>query len=122
MNLLFEKLKQSGLATSPALFVAAMLLLWTRPALAGPHTSDGESTFRSKCSICHGADGSGNTATGKKLKMRDLRSEDVQKQSDVQLAEIITKGKGKMQAYDKKLTEEEIKRLVGYIRDLAKKQ
>ena len=52
--------------------------------------------------------------------MRDLGSADVQKQSDDELITIVTKGKGKMPAYDGKLTKEQITDVVKYIRTLKK--
>lgn len=79
-------------------------------------------TFKSKCSICHATDGSGNTAIGKKLKMRDLRSAEVQKQSDTQLYEMLARGKGKMPGYEKTLGEKKIKELISDIRELSKKR
>jgi mono/diheme cytochrome c family protein len=57
---------------------------------------------------------------GKNLKLRDLGSADVQKQSDDELAAIITKGKEKMPAYDGKLTKDQIGEVVKYIRTLKK--
>lgn len=82
--------------------------------------SDAASVFKSKCAVCHGADGSGNTAMGKNLKLRDLRSDEVQKQTDDQIIAIINNGKTPMPAYKGKLTEDQIKGLTAYIRDLAK--
>ncbi len=82
---------------------------------------DSASTFKAKCAMCHGADGAGSTATGKAMKLRDLSSPDVQSQTDAQLTEIVTNGKGKMPAYKGKLTDDQIKGLVAYIRGLAKK-
>ena len=87
----------------------------TRAAAAG------EETFKAKCAGCHGADGSGNTAMGKKFKLRDLRSAEVQKQSDDQLFNIIAKGKAKMPAYEKPLGADKCKELVAYVRHLAGK-
>jgi mono/diheme cytochrome c family protein len=84
---------------------------------------DAASLFKAKCAVCHGADGSGNTAMGKQMQSPDLRSEEVQKQTDAQLIDATTNGKGKkMPAYKGKLTDDQIKGLVGYIRDLAKKK
>lgn len=82
---------------------------------------DGASQFKAKCSVCHGADGSGNTAVGKSMKLHDLGSADVQKQTDEQLTGIITNGKGGMPAYKDKLTGDQIKQIVAFIRTLAKK-
>lgn len=80
----------------------------------------GGDTFKAKCAACHGPDGSGSTTMGKNLKLRDLGSADVQKQSDDELTTIITKGKGKMPSYDGKLTKEQISDVVKYIRSLKK--
>jgi cytochrome c6 len=82
---------------------------------------DSASTFKAKCAMCHGADGTGNTPTGKALKLRDLGSLDVQSQTDAQLADIVRNGKNKMPAYKGKLADDQIKGLVAYIRGLAKR-
>jgi|SRR5215475_827346 len=84
-------------------------------------TSPGEDIFKANCASCHGADGAGKTTVGKVLKIRDLRSQDVQKQSDADLNQIIAKGNDKMPAYGGKLTKEQIEELVSYIRELATK-
>jgi cytochrome c6 len=81
---------------------------------------DGAGDFKAKCAMCHGADGTGSTPTGKALKVRDLGSAEVQAQTDAQINDIVTNGKGKMPAYKGKLTDEQIKELVGFIRSLAK--
>jgi cytochrome c6 len=80
----------------------------------------GEALYKAKCAVCHGADGQGETSAGKANKIRDLGSADVQKQSDDELAGIITNGKGKMPAYGKSLKPEQIKDLVAYLRTLKK--
>jgi mono/diheme cytochrome c family protein len=77
--------------------------------------------FKSKCVMCHGENGSGNTPSGKALQAKDLRSEETQKKSDAELAEVITKGRDKMPAFGQKLKPEQIQQLVAYIRQLAKK-
>jgi hypothetical protein len=57
---------------------------------------------------------------GKQLGAKDLRSAEVQKQTDAQLNDGITNGVGKkMPAYKGKLTDDQVKGLVGYIRDMA---
>src|SRR6266567_7305825 len=88
--------------------------------LAVPGTSAGSipavDLFKAKCAACHGPDGSGTTTMGKALKIRDLGSADVQKQSDEELIRITTKGKGKMPAFDGKLKPDQIGELVGHIR------
>ena len=59
---------------------------------------------------------------GKKLGSRDLHSAEVQKQTDAQLVEVLTKGKNKMPGYGGKLSKEDIEKMVAYIRELGKKQ
>jgi len=76
---------------------------------------DAAATYKSKCAMCHGADGKGG-----KMGTRDFASPEVKAESDAQLTEIITKGKGKMPSYDGKLKDTEIKGLVSYVRSLAK--
>jgi cytochrome c6 len=89
---------------------------------ASAWAQDAGALFKAKCSVCHAADGSGSGATGKNLKTPDLRSDEAQKQTDAQLIDSITNGVGKkMPAFKGKLTDAQIKDLVGYIRGLAKK-
>jgi cytochrome c6 len=82
---------------------------------------DSAQLYKTNCSVCHAADGSGNSPSGKALKAKDLRSDEVQKKSDAELAEGITKGQGKMPPFGKKLKAEQIEQLVSYVRQLAKK-
>jgi cytochrome c6 len=77
--------------------------------------------YKTKCASCHGPDGAGQTPAGKAMKVRDLRSAEVQKQSDADLLKSISDGKGKMPAYKSKLSVADISSLVAYIRGLAKK-
>ena len=83
---------------------------------------DSVSVYKAKCEMCHAADGSGNTPSGKALKARDFASPEVKSETDAQLTEILTNGKNKMPAYKGKLTDDQIKGLVAYIRELAKKK
>jgi mono/diheme cytochrome c family protein len=101
--------------------IAILFLMMTasQPLFA---QSAGETLFNGKCKVCHGADGNGDTLMGKKLGAHDLRSAEVQKQTDAQLTEAIKKGKDKMKGFDGKITDAEIKSLVVYIRELGKKK
>lgn len=106
----------SGMAAT--IVAAAALSFFGAPAHADADA--GAALFKTKCAACHGADGKGETAMGKANKLRDLGSADVQKQSDDELAAIITNGKVKMPAYGKSLKPEQIKDLLAYIRALKK--
>lgn len=89
--------------------------------MIGPAASaqDGPTTYKNKCATCHGADGKGS-AIGQKMGVHDFTSADVQKETDAEMSEVISKGKGKMPSYQGKLSDAEIKGLVAYIRSLAK--
>jgi mono/diheme cytochrome c family protein len=100
-----------------ALAVVGGCLTFPSPLAA---TSVGEDLYKSKCAMCHGPDGAGGTPMGKALKLRDLRSADVQQQSDEELNRIITRGKGKMPAFDGKLKKEQVGEVVAYIRTLSR--
>jgi cytochrome c6 len=96
----------------------AAVAVWSTPLMA----QDGAALYKTKCAMCHGADGKGDLPMGKKLNVRDLGSPEVRKQTDAELTTIITKGKGKMPAFEAKLTGEQIGQVVAYIRELAKKK
>lgn len=100
--------------------VVALCVLVVAPAAIAGGGPDGAAIYKSKCAVCHGADGAGQTPMGKTMKLRDLGSPEVQKQSDQELAKWIADGKGKMPAYKTKLSAADIDALVGFIRSLKK--
>jgi cytochrome c6 len=82
----------------------------------------GKMTFEANCSVCHGEDGSGDTPIGMSLEIPDLRSDEVQKLSDAELIAIVTNGKDPMPSFKGKLTADEIKGVIAYVRTFAKKK
>jgi cytochrome c6 len=94
--------------------IAGLLALGAAGAYA---QDDAAALYKSKCQACHGPDGKGSVA-GQKLGVRDFHSPEVAKMTDAELIEATKKGKGKMQGYDKKLTDDQIKSLIKYIRSL----
>ncbi len=56
----------------------------------------------------------------KAMGLKPLSAADVQGMSDSDLTGAITNGKGKMPAFKGKLTDAQIKEMVGYIRTLKK--
>jgi len=92
-----------------------ILLAAAIPAAAA--ADDAAALYKSKCQVCHGADGKG-TAAGQKMGAKDFRSADVAKQSDADLIKVTKEGKGKMPKYEGKLTDDQIKGLIKYIRSL----
>jgi cytochrome c6 len=97
----------------------ALLFLMTSQSLFAQ--SAGEALYKQKCQVCHGPSGAGDTVMGKKLGAKDLKSPEIQKQSDAEITNVIKNGKDKMKGFEGKLTNDEIKSLVTYVRDLAKK-
>ena len=73
---------------------------------------DGSATYKAKCAMCHGADGT-------KVAAHDLQGAAAQGMSDADLAAIITNGKGKMPA-SKELKPDQVTALVAYVRTLKK--
>jgi cytochrome c6 len=98
-----------------ALVLGLLIILIGIPSLMA---EDAAATFKAKCASCHGPDGTGQTAVGKTLKIRNFHSADVRKQSDADLAKVIEAGKGKMPPFKGKLSTDEINGLVKYIRSL----
>ncbi len=93
------------------LLACGLIAASASPAVA----QDAAATFKAKCAMCHGADGKGG-----KMGTRDFASPEVKAETDAQLTDIISKGKGKMPAYTGKLKDTEIKDLVTYIHTLQK--
>jgi mono/diheme cytochrome c family protein len=87
----------------------------------GPDSAASSATFRTKCAMCHGPDG-GGSAVGKSMNVPDLRSPEVQKVPDAQLAQIISDGKGGMPSFKGSLSEDQVHSLVAYVRSLRGKK
>jgi len=92
---------------------AALIVSTVRPA----HAEDAAALYKSKCQMCHGADGKGSPA-GQKMGVKDLHSPEVAKMSDDELIKAVQDGKGKMQAYKGKISDDDIKALIKYIHTL----
>lgn len=112
-------MKKIGSAKFLILFASLCVAVVARPAAA---QNPAEKTYKAKCAVCHAADGTGDTAMGKKTGARDFRSPEVQKMTDAELTKITAKGKEKMPAYEKSLKPGEIQQLVAYVRELGKKE
>ena len=121
MKLSIKQLKTIVTGAIALSILALVASFQTSLQAASPGPADAAATYKAKCAACHGMDGSGNTGPGKSMKVRDLRSADVQKQSDDQLFAIIATGKAKMPAYSKSLGADTCKGLVGYVRKLGGK-
>jgi mono/diheme cytochrome c family protein len=98
-----------------------LLVVSTVQANPGPDSAASSATFRTKCAMCHGQDGSGSEV-GKSMNVPDLRSAVVQKLPDGQLAQIISDGKGGMPSFKNSLSEDQVHSLVAHIRSLRGKK
>ncbi len=105
---------------NPVVFLFAILITLVFCAIDS-QAQDAASLYKAKCVMCHGADGKADTPAAKTTGARSFSSPEVQKESDAELAQITTKGKGKMPAYENKLTAPQITQLVAHVRELGKK-
>jgi mono/diheme cytochrome c family protein len=81
---------------------------------------DAKDLYMSKCATCHGPDGAGKTAMGKKLKVQGAQVAAGKTSAD-EMVKIVTDGKGQdMSGYGKQLSADQIKGLVDYYRGLGK--
>lgn len=83
--------------------------------------ADARATYNAKCASCHGRDGRSKTARGRRTHSRDLTDANWQNDvSDERLFNSIHNGRGKMPAFKKSLSENEIEALVALVRRLRK--
>ena len=72
------------------------------------------SLYRQNCAICHGAEANGKEIDGKLIP--SLRYGEIENRSEEEIQAQIQHGKLPMPAFEKQLTEDEIKRMVKFIR------
>lgn len=77
---------------------------------------DGAALYKAKCAACHGADATGKPAA----KIPSLVSDEAKKMSDDDMNKVITTN-AKHAAVAKALNADQVKAVVGYVRDLQKK-
>ena len=86
------------------------------------HAAPASENWSNLCQKCHGADGKGETAIGKKLHLKDYTDATVQsKMTDADIVTTITdgikeNGKQKMKPFKDVLTKDEINDLVLHVR------
>lgn len=98
--------------------LAVTLALLVTPALLA---EDAAALFKTKCQACHGVNGAGDTPMAKKLGVKAFSTPAVQGQTDAQLTTTIKNGKPpKMPSFAGKLTDDQVKALVGLIRSFKK--
>jgi mono/diheme cytochrome c family protein len=105
------------------LSLAASVLLASSTSLLA---ADAKANWDANCVQCHGKDGKADTKMGKTLNAKDLTDAKVQAGfTDAKATESIKNGvkdngKTTMKAFGGKLTDDEIKALVAYVRTLKK--
>jgi cytochrome c553 len=89
--------------------------------------ADAKTNYTKYCRICHGEDGKAQTGVGKTLKIRDFTDPKVQESfTDEKITKTIKDGVKKedrvvMKGFADKLSDDEIKALVKYVRDFKGK-
>ena len=117
------KIQQNSIGTLCYRTVFAMMTLLISlqgTVLAAPQEQSGQTLFNRNCATCHSQNGT-PTAVGKSLNAPDLGSAPVQNQTNAQLEQVISNGKGNMPAFKDKLPPAEIDSLVAYVHTLAKR-
>ena len=105
----------SKIVLTSVLFLAAAAISQAAPA---------SENWENYCQKCHGADGKGQTKSGKKLQVKDYTDAKVQAgMKDDEMAKVITSGatdektgKEKMKAFKDDMTPAEVTDLVAFIR------
>jgi mono/diheme cytochrome c family protein len=102
---------------------AAVILLATLIAVLAFAQAQvpGADIYNARCAAwCHGADGLAATSMGKSMKILSFKDPKMLKASDAQLFDSTKNGKGTMKGYGGKLTDQQIKDVIAYIRTLQK--
>ena len=105
--------------------VTIAISLWVISATS-LRAADPKALWDANCAQCHGKDGRADTKMGKQVSAKDLTDPKVQAGfSDAKATQSIKEGvkengKTTMKAFAGKLTDDEIKALVAYVRTLKK--
>ena len=101
-----------------------IILLSISILIAAPlsaRAGDAKTNWDNNCAQCHGKDGGADTQIGKAVSAKDLTDPKVQAAfTDAKATQTIKQGMAGMPAFGGKLTDDEIKALVAYVRSLKK--
>ena len=98
--------------------ICGLAALIVSPAFA--QDTGGADTYKAKCMMCHGPDGTAQTPAGKVFKAASFQDPAVVKTTDEELMSIVKKGKNKMPVFGSMLTDDQIKAVIAYIHTLQK--
>jgi mono/diheme cytochrome c family protein len=105
--------------------VSIILSLFVASAMS-VRAADAKANWDANCVQCHGKDGHADTKMGKTLNAKDLTDPKVQAAfTDAKATQSIKEGvkengKTTMKAFGSKLSDDEVKALVAYVRTLKK--
>ena len=117
---MFDPGTKKALYSSLILVIGFFTLVALSPAFA-QEDSPAKKVYASKCLMCHGDDAKGDTKAGKMMKTPDLTTESWKQGTSVpELVKTLREGLGKMPKYEGKLSEEELKAVAEYTRELSK--
>ena len=106
--------------------IVASVVSLLAAAIVSARAGDAKALWDANCAQCHGANGNANTKMGKQVGAKDLTDAKVQASfTDAQATTAIKdgvkeNGKTTMKAFGGKLSDDDIKALVAYVRKLEK--
>ena len=92
-------------------FALAIVATMAMPLFA----ADGAAVFAANCKACHGADGL-KAMPG--MGVKPLNSPDIKAKTEAQLITVVTKGEGKMPAFGSKMSADDIKAAVSFVKSI----
>ena len=108
---------------SLAVVLIALFIFLPAVAVAG---DDAAILYKTKCAVCHGADGLATTPMGKKQSIPSFASDKVQKSSNADIQDfILNGGKEKKASHTfagKGITPADATKLATYVKELGKKK
>jgi mono/diheme cytochrome c family protein len=108
---------------SLAVVLIALIIFIPAVSWAG---DDAATLYKTKCAVCHGADGLANTPMGKKQSIPSFASDKIQKSSPADIQDFVLNGGKEKKASHafggKGVTNDDAKKLAILVRDLGKKK
>lgn len=108
----------------PCLAVATLATLLAASSAFAASAASAAENFDNSCAKCHGTDGKAQSKMGKKLKVRDMTTEEYKKELDDAKALTVLKegikrdGKEVKKSFAADFTDEELKALIAHVRTL----